>query len=97
MNDKNGTDFPGEEGESPGFRDYPPVTQGDGPQGTGDGQLDFSFSTSVVRDFQEGYKHKHSINSPDNRQHVHVPTCSDGELSFCRELSGKIHIPKAQG
>ncbi|XP_078315800.1 two pore channel protein 2-like isoform X2 [Crassostrea virginica] len=27
MNDKNGTDFPGEEGESPGFGDYPPVTQ----------------------------------------------------------------------
>lgn len=54
---------------------------------TTQGQLDFSFSTSVVRDFPEGLKNKHSINSPDNRNHV---SNDHKEQSFCREVSGKV-------
>lgn len=91
MNDKDFDTVPDQTGGADDvYRSHPPGREGDAPRGMGhdsQGQLDFSFSTSVVRDFPEGLKNKHSINSPDNRNHV---SNDHKEQSFCREVSGKV-------
>lgn len=93
MNDKDFDTEPDQtEGADNVYREQPPGREGDAPRGMGhdsQGKLDFSFSTSVVRDFPEGLKNKHSINSPENRNHV---SNDHKEQSFCRELSGKVML-----
>ncbi|XP_052710269.1 two pore channel protein 2-like isoform X2 [Crassostrea angulata] len=96
MNDKDFDTVPDQTGGADDvYRSQPPGREGDAPRGMGhdsQGQLDFSFSTSVVRDFPEGLKNKHSINSPDNRNHV---SNDHKEQSFCREVSERIHLLQA--
>lgn len=89
LNMSNGTTSANtpDETESNTYGSTPGVARGDNTHtGGGDGQFDFSFSTSLVRDsLDDKHKHiSHSINTPQNNERV-----ASRKLSFCRELTGK--------